>query len=150
MLTRLWLADDCEIDSGRHAILSRRIQNEKIMAKSYRQERINEIIKELLSEVLLQQIKDPRVGMVTITSVRVTNDLSLAKVYFSVMGDEVQREETARGLKSARNFMRNVIGKELKIHNSPELKFVYDDSLDKSFAIEEALKKAKKDESGDV
>lgn len=116
------------------------------MARSYRQERINETIKEVLCELLLGRIKDPRVGMVTITSVRVTSDLSLARVYYSVMGDEDMRAETEQGLNSARNFMRNTIGKELKIRNAPELRFIYDDSLDKSFAIEEALQKTKKNE----
>jgi ribosome-binding factor A len=120
------------------------------MAKSYRIERINETIREILSELLLKQIKDPRVGMVTITSVRVTNDLSVAKVHFSVMGGEARRAETEKGLASARNFMRNTIGRELKIRNAPELRFIYDDSLDKSLAIEEALKKTSQNETNDA
>ena len=120
------------------------------MAKSYRIERINETIKEVLSELLISQIKDPRVGMVTITTVRVSSDLSIAKVHFSVMGDEAQREETERGLASARNFMRNSIAKALKTRSAPELKFIYDDSLDKSFAIEEALRKTKQEKPNDV
>lgn len=114
------------------------------MAKSYRNERINETIKEILCELLLGRIKDPRVGMVTITSVRVTSDFSLARVYYSVMGDEERRAQTELGLNSARSFMRNTIGKELKLRSAPELRFIYDDSLDKSFAIEEALKKTRK------
>jgi ribosome-binding factor A len=119
------------------------------MAKSYRIERVNETIKEVLSELLLRHIKDPRVGLVTITSVRVSSDLSFAKVHFSVMGDEAQREETERGLVSARNFIRNAIAKKLKTRVAPELKFIYDDSLDKSLAIEETLKKTKQEESED-
>jgi ribosome-binding factor A len=100
------------------------------------------LYKEILSELLLGQIKDPRVGMVTITSVRVSSDLSTAKVFYSVMGDENDRGETERGLKSARNFMRKVLADELKLRSAPELRFVYDDSLDRSFAIDEALKKS--------
>jgi len=110
---------------------------------SYRIERINETIKEVLSELLMRQIKDPRVGMVTITSVRVSNDLSTAKVHYSVMGDENERSETERGLRSARNFMRKAIADGLKLHSSPELRFVYDDSLDRAIAIEEALKQTR-------
>ncbi len=107
---------------------------------SHRIERVNETIKMVLSELLLNQIKDPRVGMVTITSVRVSNDFSSAKVYYSVMGDEAQRADTQRGLKSARHFMRGAVADELKLRNSPELRFVYDDTLDRAMAIEEALK----------
>jgi ribosome-binding factor A len=121
---------------------------------SYRIERINETIKEVLSELLLSAIKDPRVGMVTITAVRVSSDLSSAKVHYSVMGNEVERAETEKGLRSAKNFMRTAVSNELKLRNAPELRFVYDDSLDKSYAIEEALKKTKpepaqKDDSPD-
>lgn len=122
---------------------------------SYRVERINETIKEILSELLLRAIKDPRVGMVTITAVRVSSDLSSAKVHYSVMGDEVEKAETEKGMRSAKNFMRTAVANQLKLRSAPELIFVYDDSLDKSFAIEEALKKtksepARKDDSPDI
>ena len=97
-----------------------------------------------LSELLLNQVKDPRVGLVTITAVRVSGDMAVAKVHYSVMGDEEARAETHKGLVSARAFMRKTIGRELKMRNAPELRFVYDDSLDRSMAIEEALRKAKR------
>ncbi len=119
------------------------------MTKSYRKERINETIKEILSELLLNQIKDPRVGLVTITAVRVATDLSTAKVYYSVMGDDEERSETHKGLVSARYFMRKTISGELKMRTSPELRFVYDDSLDRAMAIEEALRKAKTNDGDD-
>jgi ribosome-binding factor A len=112
------------------------------MAKSYRIERINETIKELLSELLLAGVKDPRVGMVTITAVRVANDMSTAKVHYSVMGDEQARADSRNGLLSARNFLRREIARELKLRTAPELRFVYDDSLDKSLRIEEKLREA--------
>ena len=122
---------------------------------SYRIERISETIKEILSELLLRAIKDPRVGMVTITAVRVSSDISSAKIHYSVMGDEVERADTEKGLRSAKNFMRTAVANQLKIRSAPELIFVYDDSLDKSFAIEEALKKtksepARKDDAPDI
>ncbi len=109
------------------------------MAKSYRKERINERIKELLGELILSRIKDPRIGLVSITSVKVAPDLSTAKVYFTVMGDEETRKETREGLKSAKNFMRKTIGRDLKIRQAPDLRFVYDDSLDRAMRIEEAI-----------
>ncbi len=109
------------------------------MAKSYRKERINGRIKELLGDLILSQIKDPRIGLVSITSVKVAPDLATAKVYFTVMGDESTRTETRKGLISAKNFLRTAIGRELKLRQAPDLRFVYDDTLDKAMRIEDAI-----------
>lgn len=113
------------------------------MSKSYRIQRLNEVVKEIISELVQGRIKDPRVGLVTITAVRVSNDMAVAKVYYSVMGDESERAATHKGLVSARNFMRTVVGDELKLRNAPELRFVYDDSLERSIAIEQTLREEK-------
>ena len=113
------------------------------MAKSFRLERLNESVRELLGELLLDRIKDPRIGFVTITSVKISADLLTANVYFSVMGSEDEKLESRKGLESARNYMRKTVAKELKLHHVPEFRFVYDDSLDKAIAIEEALKEIK-------
>jgi ribosome-binding factor A len=107
---------------------------------AHRIERVNEIIKEILSELLLLQIKDPRVGMVTITSVRASADLSSAKVFYTVMGGVDRRADTEKGLRSAKGFMRKVVADELKLRAAPELRFEYDDSLDRAMGIEKALK----------
>lgn len=112
------------------------------LAKGFRKERINETIKEIISELILYEIKDPRVGMVTITGARISNDLSSAKVYFSVMGDEAARKESLEGLRSASAFMRRKIGTELDVRTSPELTFLYDDSLDRAERIERKLREA--------
>lgn len=113
------------------------------MAKSFRLERLGESIKELLSEMILSRIKDPRVGFVTITGVEVARDMVSAKVFFSVMGDAKQRAESYEGLESAKNFLRKTIARELKLRNAPEFRFVYDDSLDRSLEIEDALRQIK-------
>lgn len=115
------------------------------MAKSYRKERLNESIKELLSELILNQVKDPRVGLVTITGVEVSADLVTAKVYFSVLGEEEDRAESKEGLESAKNFLRKTISRELKLRNTPDFRFIYDDGLDRSFEIEKAIKKLKEE-----
>lgn len=107
---------------------------------NYRIERVNEVIKEVLSELVLNEVKDPRVGLVTIVGVRVTNDLASAKVLFSVMGDEAQRAATLKILKGASNFMRRVLVRQLDVKVAPELRWVYDDSLDRAFRIEQMLK----------
>lgn len=115
---------------------------------SHRIERINAIVKEVLSELVLTEIKDPRAGLITIVSVRVAPDLSVAKVYFSVMGDEEQRALTTRILKGASGFMRHVIADEIGVRNAPELHWKYDDSLDRSFRIDELLDREAQDKSG--
>ena len=115
------------------------------MGKSYRKERLNESIKELLSELILGRIKDPRVGLVTITSVNVSADLASARVYFSVMGGEEQRDESKKGLISAKNFLRKTIGRELKLRSAPDFRFIYDDALDRSMEIDSAIKKIHRD-----
>ena len=116
------------------------------MSKSYRKQRLNETIKELLSELLINGVKDPRVGFVTITAVEVAADLETAKVHYSVMGDEAARKDSRQGLESAKNFLRRTVGRELKLKNTPELRFLYDDSLDRALDIEEKIKEIHKDE----
>jgi ribosome-binding factor A len=106
----------------------------------YRIERINEIIKEVLSEFVLGEIKDPRAGLVTIVSVRVSRDLSTARVHFSVMGDQAQRELTQRILKGASGAMRHAVARAIDVSHAPELRWVYDDSLDRAFRLEEMLR----------
>ena len=118
---------------------------------NFRIERVNEVIKEVLSELVMNEVKDPRVGLVTIVGVRVTNDLSSAKVLFSVMGDEAQRAITMKILKGASSFMRRVLVRQLDVKVAPELHWVYDDSLDRAFRIEQMLKDTgttPKDEKG--
>jgi ribosome-binding factor A len=111
------------------------------MARSnHRLERINAIIKEVLSEIVLNEVKDPRVGLVTIVSVRAAPDLSSAKVFFSVMGDEAQRALTMKVLRGASGYMRHVIADEIDVRTAPELHWQYDDSLDRAFRIAEILK----------
>jgi len=107
---------------------------------NHRIERVNELIKEVLSELMLTEIKDPRVGLVTIVGVRVTNDLSSAKVLFSVMGDEAARAQTLKVLKAATPFLRRVLVRHMDVKVSPDLRWVYDDSLDRSFRIEQMLR----------
>jgi ribosome-binding factor A len=107
---------------------------------SHRLERINAIIKEVLSEIVLNEVKDPRVGLVTIVGVRVAPDLSSAKVFFSVMGDEAQRTLTAKVLRGASGYMRHVIADRIDVRTAPELHWQYDDSLDRAFRIEEILR----------
>jgi ribosome-binding factor A len=98
-----------------------------------------------MSELIFKTLKDPRIGFVTITSVRTAPDLMSARVYVSIMGTEDEKKATLLGLESAGNFLRKTVGRELKMRYSPELRFIYDDSLDRAIALEDVLKKIKKD-----
>lgn len=119
------------------------------MAKSHRIGRLNESIKVLLSELIAGSVKDPRVGFVTITGVDVAGDLESAKVFYTVMGEDEEKAESQKGLESASNFLRKTVGRELKLKNSPALRFIYDDTLDRSMHIEETIRKIHEGEQGD-
>ena len=106
----------------------------------FRIERINETIKEVLSEIVLNDIKDPRVGLVTIVSVRVARDLATARVHFSVLGDEAQRDMSLKILRGASGFMRHAIATAIDVQHAPDLRWVYDDSLDRAFRINQVLR----------
>jgi ribosome-binding factor A len=116
------------------------------VARSYRKEKLNERIKELIGELLLNRVKDPRVGLVTITSVTIAPDFTTAKVYFTVMGDEAVRAETREGLDSATSFLRKTVANELKLRVAPELRFVYDDTLDRAMRIDETIEELRRGE----
>jgi ribosome-binding factor A len=118
--------------------------------QNFRLERVNAIIKEVLSEIVLNDIKDPRLGLVTIVGVRVAADLASARVNFSVLGDEAQRATTLRILRGAGGFMRHTIARELDVRTAPELRWVYDDSLDRSFRIDEVLRRDAKPRGSDA
>ena len=95
-----------------------------------RSDRIAEQIQRELAELIRKGLKDPRVGWITITAVDVTRDYSHAKVFYTVM-DENKREITQEALESAAGYLRNGIGKVLQIFTTPQLHFIYDDSIER-------------------
>lgn len=95
-----------------------------------RSERIQELLLEEISKLLQKGLKDPRIGFTTLTRVDVTDNLKLAKVFVSVMGTEEERKETLAGLKSARGYIRNCLGKNLYLKYIPDLDFKLDESAD--------------------
>ena len=85
-----------------------------------------------LSRLLLTEVKDPRVGFVTITEIRPTDDLRSAKIFVSIYGDEAQRETTLAGLKASAGFLRRELSHRMQMRYVPELLFLYDDTLDQA------------------
>ncbi|MDU4697191.1 MULTISPECIES: 30S ribosome-binding factor RbfA [Paenibacillus] len=108
------------------------------MAKN-RTGRVGEQIKKELSVLIQSELKDPRIGFVTVTGVEVTSDLSQAKVYLSVFGDEEKKNESLKGLEKATGFLRTEIGKRVRLRHTPELIFKIDESIAYGSRIEKLL-----------
>jgi ribosome-binding factor A len=101
------------------------------MANPRRQARLGSLIEQIVSELLQRQIKDPRVhGLVSVTRAEVSQDISHAKIFVSVMGTEEERRETMRALEHASGFVRSRLGNELTIRHVPEVQFVLDRSIE--------------------
>ncbi len=112
--------------------------------------RLNEQFRREIAEILRRDVRDPRVGDVTVTAVEVTSDLWLARVYVSVPGDDKDRAEALKGLETASSFIRRVLGGSLSIRRVPELRFVEDQMLAQANRVEEILQeigRAKESES---
>ncbi|AUM65850.1 30S ribosome-binding factor RbfA [Brevibacillus sp. 7WMA2] len=105
-----------------------------------RMSRVSEEIKKELSILLQREMKDPRIGFVTVTDVEVTSDLQQAKVYISVFGDESKREESLKGLQKAKGFLRTEVGRRIKLRHVPELLFKLDASIDYGNKIDNLLR----------
>ena len=112
------------------------------MANAQRQRRIADQIQRTLSELIHTELKDPRVGMITLTEVEVSSDLSHAKVYFTTLGDDAARLRTTLGLRRASGFLRSMLGKQIKVHNTPELHFFYDSSVESGVRISRLIDEA--------
>ena len=109
--------------------------------------RVAEEIKKELSLMLQTELKDPRIGFVTITGVEVTNDYSQAKVYVSVFGDEEKRKESLSALTNAGGYLRTELGKKIRIRHIPELIFKIDTSIDYGLKIDKLLSQINKEKN---
>jgi ribosome-binding factor A len=109
-------------------------------------EKIQELMKQEISQIILRELKDPRIGFVTVTGVEITGDLSEATAYVSIMGSEEQIKDTWRGLQSSLGFIRREIGHRIRLRVTPDLTFALDKSLDYSAHIQELLNKIKREE----
>ena len=98
--------------------------------RSGRPEKLGDLIQRELSDLLQRELRDPRVGMVTITSVDVSPDLSHAKVFFTIF-DKERLEDTLAGLKRSSGFLRSQLARRIKLYTTPELRFVYDESVER-------------------
>ncbi|CAN5123530.1 30S ribosome-binding factor RbfA [soil metagenome] len=112
------------------------------MPRFRRTDRLNEQFRQELSLLIREQVRDPRVGMATITAVQTSPELDHARVYLSVLGDDDARSEAVVGLQSAAAFLRGQLGKRLRLRRVPELHFELDRVLEEAQRIESLLREA--------
>jgi ribosome-binding factor A len=104
-----------------------------------RMRRVDEAMRAVLSDAIAKDLKDPRVGFVTVTGVKTSPDLRHARVYVSVLGGEPQRSESIDGLRSAHGFLQRRLASELTLKHTPSLTFEYDESIDRGMRISRLL-----------
>ena len=117
------------------------------MSLSHRTERIAEQIREELSQMLATEVRDPGDGLVTITRVKVTADLSLARVYWTIIGDLPERKKTEKALKRAAPYLRHLLSSRLTLRRVPEIQFHFDESVAAQDRIERILQELHQEEA---
>jgi len=111
-----------------------------------RSKRVGDLLREEISDIIMRRVKDPRVGFVTVTSVKVTEDLRMARVYISVLHKE-ETSQTINALTSASGFIRAELGKRLRIKILPKIEFLEDDSIEYGTRIDQLIKRLKEEGS---
>jgi len=114
-----------------------------------RPERVQEALRQELSKIVQNDIKDPRLGFLTITKVELTKDLRYAKVYFSVLGESKDKHLALKGLNSAKGYIKSLLSDRIKLRFMPEIAFRIDESLEHTKAIYDILDKLKKEKGNE-
>ena len=109
------------------------------MAQGSRPERVGDQIRKELSELVARELQDPGIGFITITRVKMTPDLQNARIYYTLIGDDKARKDTARALGRATPFLRRQIARRVKLKHVPELAFFYDESIERQDRIEKII-----------
>lgn len=109
------------------------------MSPTERMRRVDEAVREVLGDALATDLKDPRVGFVTVTDVKTSPDLRHARVYVSVLGDADEKSASLEGLESAHGFLQRRVADELRLKNTPELAFVLDETADRAARVDDLL-----------
>jgi ribosome-binding factor A len=109
------------------------------MTPSDRMRRVDEAMREVLSAAITSELKDPRVGFVTVTAVETSPDLRHARVFVSVLGEDAVRRRSLDGLESAHGYLQRRVADELRLKHTPTLTFAYDDTVDRGQRIAELL-----------
>jgi ribosome-binding factor A len=114
----------------------------------HRIERLRELIKSEFGQILQRDLKDPRIGFVSVTDVEVSNDYSHVKIFVSIMGDDEVKRLTMEGLESAKGFIRTELGHRIRLRHTPEVHLIADNSIERGSRIFELLESVKKEQGG--
>lgn len=118
------------------------------MPPGSRASRVGDQIQAELASLLTREVHDPGIGFLTITRVAVSPDLQQARVYYTIIGDDTVKRESARALERARPFLRRQVGQRLRLKRVPELTFFFDDSIEKGDRVERILQELKTERAG--
>lgn len=114
---------------------------------SFRKQKINSLMKEIIGDALIKEVKDPRIGFVSVSKVEISSDYSYADVWVSVLGDEKDLKKSLQGLEASSKYIQFIVGRELPLRVTPHLRFKYDESIANGCemvdVIDEAVKKDK-------
>lgn len=108
---------------------------------SMRAQRVAEMVRVEVAQLLMDGVKDPRIGFVSVMAVRMSPDLRYANVYVSVYGSEKERKGSLAGLRNCASWMRGIVGRNLRLRMAPEIRFFEDDTLDQVYHLEEVFQK---------
>jgi ribosome-binding factor A len=101
--------------------------------------RVDEAVREVLSDAISMKLKDPRIGFVTVTAVETAPDLRRARVFVSVLGNEGERKRSMQGLRSAHGILQRAVAGELRLKHTPTLEFLYDDTSERGMRIADLI-----------
>jgi ribosome-binding factor A len=108
----------------------------------FRRLRMQDFLREEISTIVQQEIKDPGLGFITVIDVKMTEDLKYAKVFYSVFGTDEEKKRTAQALKRAASYVKHLLGERVRLKYIPEITFVFDTEQERMARIDEILKKA--------
>jgi ribosome-binding factor A len=112
---------------------------------SYRPDKVAHQLKAEISDIISRELHDPRVGFVTVTDVRVSQDLSHARVYVSVFGSALQQKDSLKALNRAAGFVRREVGARMRLRKSPELVFAFDESVEQGARMAQLIEEANRE-----
>lgn len=114
-----------------------------------RADRVQRELQREISTILHEDLKDPRIGFVTVTRIELTGDLRFAKVYYSILGDEANKESSKDGIQSAAGYIRKLVGERLNLRYVPELSFRLDGSIEYSINLEKTFERLNNERKND-
>jgi ribosome-binding factor A len=119
-----------------------------IKMTEHRLERLRELIKSEFGQILQRDLKDPRIGFVSVTDVELSNDYSHVKIFVSIMGDQETQRLTMEGLESAKGHIRTELGRRIRLRHTPEVHLIADNSIERGSRIFQLLEEVKKEQGG--